>query len=86
EDDQINALANIAVIGSNINIRISAKDPMHYIERYRISNEKLAQQFIPTDRNEFSVEKYQSFLKNRAKRLTEQANMYLASLRKEIEL
>ncbi|WP_157068523.1 hypothetical protein, partial [Alicyclobacillus sendaiensis] len=39
-EDRIDALANIAVIGPKINIRISAKSPMDYISRYRISVEK----------------------------------------------
>jgi hypothetical protein len=41
----IDALANIAVIGPEINIRISAKDPMSYIAKYNITTEKLTQQF-----------------------------------------
>lgn len=36
-DEKINALANIAVIGPAINIRISAQDPMNYIGRYNIT-------------------------------------------------
>jgi hypothetical protein len=45
-DDKVDALANIAVIGPSINIRISAKSPMSYIEKYGITKEKLSQQFI----------------------------------------
>ena len=40
------ALANIAVIGPSINIRISAKAPLDYVKRYKITDQKLQQQFI----------------------------------------
>jgi hypothetical protein len=80
DDDQINALANIAVIGPNINIRISSKDPMDYLDRYKISAEKLQQQFIPTDRCEFKVDNYLTFLSRRAQILADQANALLDSL------
>jgi hypothetical protein len=41
----IDALANIAVIGPTINIRISAADPLSYVTKYSISQHKLDQQF-----------------------------------------
>ena len=85
DDDQINALANIAVIGSSINIRISAQNPMNYLKRYKISSEKLEQQYIPTDIEQFMVQNFQSFLKNRSAALAEKANAYLASLSHGIE-
>src|SRR5204862_24980 len=44
EPDKIDSLANIAVIGPNINIRISNQDPMKYLDKYSISNDKLEQQ------------------------------------------
>jgi hypothetical protein len=80
EEDQINALANIAVIGSEINIRISAKNLMDYLDRYRITDEKLAQQFVPADRNGFSIQSFGSFLQNRAKALAAAATKFLESL------
>jgi hypothetical protein len=46
ESGLVDALANIAVIGPAINIRISAKAPLDYVTRYRISPERLQQQFI----------------------------------------
>ena len=81
EEEEINALANIAVIGPATNIRISAKNPMDYLDRYKIGDEKLAQQFIPSDRSNFRIENYRTFLENRAKLLAEQANVYLSELR-----
>ena len=46
DDSLIDALANIPVIGPEINIRISAKDPMSYIAKHKMTDEKLSQQFI----------------------------------------
>src|SRR2546427_8786472 len=83
-DEEIQALANIAIIGSNINIRINSKNPIDYLDRYKIPVEKLAQQYIPTDRGQFRVENYPSFLKNRAEELTKQANDYLLKLSGEL--
>jgi hypothetical protein len=44
--DLVDRLANIAVIGPSINIRISNKEPLSYVEKYKITPEKLHQQFI----------------------------------------
>ena len=44
--DLIDPLANIAIIGPAINIRISKQNPMDYIPKYKITSEKLRQQLI----------------------------------------
>lgn len=80
EDRLIDALAKIAVIGPEINIRISAKDPMSYIAKYKITPEKLAQQFIEPASVSVSHEGYESWLRGRAKRLAEVGNEFLAEL------
>jgi len=85
DDDQINALANIAVIGPTINIRISSKNPMDYLDRYKISADKLGQQFIPSDRNQFQIENFPTFLSKRASVLSQQANLFLRFLSEGIE-
>jgi len=85
EDSDINALANIAVIGPTINIRISAKNPMEYLKKYKISDDKLTQQFITTSLGATSIEKYPGFLKDRAQVLAVEANKYLGALRSGIE-
>jgi hypothetical protein len=46
KSEQIEALANIAIIGAAANIRISNKDPLDYFARYRIDAVKRTQQFI----------------------------------------
>lgn len=80
DDEQINALANIAVIGQGINIRISARDPLDYLDRYKISDEKLAQQFVPVKRDSLTLDRYPQFLNDRSNALATEANSYLTSL------
>jgi hypothetical protein len=77
----VDALANIAVIGPGINIRISAKNPMDYVARYKITPEKLIQQFIEPDFVKVGPENYEAWVKARAARLADEANAFLASLR-----
>lgn len=79
-DDLIDALANIAVIGPEINIRISAKDPMSYIAKYGITNDKLAQQFVDPAILSVAHDGYEDWLRQRAKRLADVGNEFLAEL------
>ncbi len=85
DDLEINSLANIAVIGPTINIRISAKNPMEYLKKYKITEEKLVQQFIASDLGNTPIESYPEFLKNRSKILATESNKYLIALRSGIE-
>ena len=78
--DLIDALANIAAIGNEINIRISAKKPMDYIARYNITVDKLAQQFINEDIVNIGVDGYESWLNSRAQVLADAANDFLDNL------
>ncbi len=80
DESLIDALANIAVIGPEINIRISAKDPMSYIQKYKITDQKLAQQFVDPATISLSYEGYETWVRNRAKRLAEVGNELLAEL------
>lgn len=79
-NDSINALANIAVIGPAINIRISAQNPMNYIGRYKITPEKLEQQFITPAIQETDVNAYETWLLQRAEKLAEAGNAFLSAL------
>lgn len=83
-DQQINALANIAAIGASINIRISDKDPMDYITKYRITSEKLEQQFIEEDILSTPVTEYLNWLSARANKLAAMGNQYLESLKGDL--
>jgi hypothetical protein len=85
EETLIDALANIAVIGPSINIRISAADPMSYVTKYGISQEKLDQQFISSDFTKIPADKYPEWLERRADRLAAEGNAFLAGLRAPLE-
>jgi len=80
-DEKIDALANIAVIGPSINIRISAKDPMDYIHEYEIGPDRLNQQYIDPDVDHMSVDNFPAWLQRRAERLADAANAYLENLK-----
>ncbi|MBM4429884.1 MAG: DUF262 domain-containing protein [Chloroflexi bacterium] len=80
-DDLIDALANIAVIGPTINIRISAKEPMNYIQRYGITAEKLAQQYIEDGVVKLSVSNFEDWLNRRAQTLADAGNAFLDELK-----
>jgi len=83
-EDKIDALANIAVIGPSINIRISAKDPMRYITKYKITPEKLEQQYIASDITGVSTQAFPGWVDARAARLATAANDLLDGLREGI--
>jgi hypothetical protein len=76
----IDCLSNIAVIGPSINIRISNKAPFSYIQKYNITKEKLEQQFIRDDFINIQYNQYENWLYDRAKLLSEKANIFLKEL------
>jgi hypothetical protein len=80
EPASIEALANIAVIGPGINIRISARDPMDYVAKYKISENKLKQQCI-SDLGATTVEDFPNWLLRRAEGLAAASNQFLEDLR-----
>jgi hypothetical protein len=80
DENLVNALANIAVIGPEINIRISAKDPMRYIAKYSISDDKLRQQFVDPGITSLTHEQYESWLRARASTLADVGNTFLSAL------
>lgn len=77
----VDSLANIAVIGPAINIRISAKNPLDYVSRYKITPDKLAQQFIDLDFTEVTFDQFGDWLQKRANRLASEANTFLTELK-----
>lgn len=79
--DLVDALANIAVIGPTINIRISAKAPMDYVSRYKITPEKLSQQLIDPAFTRMPIDKFETWVRDRAERLAKETNDFLAELR-----
>jgi hypothetical protein len=57
----IDVLANIAVIGPAVNIRISAKAPLDYVSRYKITSAKLRQQFMDPTFINLPIEEYEAW-------------------------
>jgi hypothetical protein len=82
-EEKINALANIAVIGPEINIRIRAQNPMDYIDRYKINSDKLSQQLIDEDLHKIEVSGYPEWLQRRAVTLAKAGNQFIDSLRSQ---
>lgn len=74
DEAHINALANIAVIGPSINIRISAQDPMAYVAKYKIGPEKLQQQLINPDFTTVEPSIFPEWLQQRAADLAAQSD------------
>lgn len=82
----VNALANIALIGPTINIRISKQNPMDYVGRYGISDSKLEQQYVERDLGLTPIAAFPTWVGRRAQRLAEAGNAYLAKLRGELTI
>jgi hypothetical protein len=80
DEPLVDALANIAVIGPTINIRISASEPLNYVAKYAISADKLRQQFIEPDFTSTSTEQFPKWLEARADRLAQEGNDFLKEL------
>jgi hypothetical protein len=82
----IDALANMAIIGPTINIRISKQNPMNYIPRYQIGVEKLSQQFIAGQITDVSISQYPNWLQARAESLAAAGNSLLDELGSNLDL
>ncbi|WP_170162443.1 DUF262 domain-containing protein [Methylocystis hirsuta] len=85
-EDLVNALANIALIGPAINIRISKQNPMDYVGRYQISDKKLEQQYIATDLATTALPDFPQWVQRRAQGLANAANDYLSAHRGDLVL
>lgn len=82
----MDALANIAIIGPTINIRISKQNPMDYIPKYNITADKLRQQYISGEITSTTVDQFGKWVQNRADVLAKVGNEFLESLRGNLEL
>jgi hypothetical protein len=81
ENNLIDCLANIAVIGPSINIRISNKAPLSYVVKYNITKEKLEQQYINENFTTVQFNQFENWLKERAQLLAEKANGFLNDMK-----
>ncbi|MGC8874660.1 MAG: GmrSD restriction endonuclease domain-containing protein [Chloroflexia bacterium] len=91
-DDDIHALANITVLNEQTNVkRLAGKEPWRYIREHKISQESLEAHLIParfaeaveTGRPEeqWAVQNYDGFLRERAQLLAREANKFLEDLK-----
>lgn len=81
DDSMIEALANIAIIGGSTNLKISAKDPLNYFDKYNIGSDKRAQQYIDGPVTSMTPENFPNWLDERAKKLAERSNRLVRELR-----
>lgn len=86
DEDMVDALANIAIIGPEINIRISKQDPMAYIPKYKITAEKLRQQYVSGQITNTSLKNYTVWLQGRAEELARVGNAFLDELRGALKI
>jgi hypothetical protein len=86
EPDLIDALANIAIIGPTINIRISKQNPMDYIPKYNITSVKLRQQFVSGQITNTTAKQYADWVRKRADELAVAGNAFLEELRGDVKL
>lgn len=76
--ENVNCAANIVAIRKETNLKIGKKAPMEYMEG--ISDKLLREQYVPTDRSLFVIEKYDKFVEQRAAMLAKAANEFMAKL------
>ncbi len=83
---QVNALANFCLLTAESNWHIGAGDPAAYLdEAERKHPGVLASQWIPRDRELWSIDHYTEFLAERRKLLAAAANKLLDMLREETQ-
>ncbi len=72
--------ANMVIIRKETNLKIGRKSPMDYMQG--ISDSQLKEQYVPTDRSLFTIEKYPKFIEQRADSLAHAANEFLEKLQR----
>ena len=82
-DAVANTVANMAVISGEANRKIAAKAPKQYIGELNLAARGLLDQQAIPDPVFVEPHQYQQWLNNRAERLAQESNQYLAELRKE---
>jgi hypothetical protein len=78
---RLDRVRKVRDIGPEINIRISAQNPMSYVSRYKITPAKLQQQFIDPGIVSVPMAEFENWLQNRATTLASNGNQFLDSLK-----
>jgi len=73
----VNEIANIAFITQESNMEILDGDPGEYLPK--IDPEQLRKQFVPTEKDLYTLDNYELFLEQRRKKLTDGINNFLKS-------
>ncbi len=76
--EQIEALANIAIIGASVNIRINDSDPLEYFKKYEIDADRRSQQLITGNVSGMTPVAFPRWLEKRAQTLADAANDFIA--------
>jgi hypothetical protein len=79
-EERWDVFANIAVMSPTTNIRFGARNPMGYLERYKVDCSLLREQLVPDEEGLLVVDRYEEFLQRRASSLADAANSYFEKL------
>jgi hypothetical protein len=75
--DDINTFGNYTLLSASANLKVWAEEPATYMKRVNVSETQLRKQCIPVDRNLWRLGRYDDFLRERRRLLTEAANKFL---------
>jgi hypothetical protein len=81
EDDKVNAFANIVVLNEKANKKFKSNPPEKYLKEYNVKSDRLKEQFIPIDKEDWKIKKYSKFLDARAGKLAAKATKFLKGLK-----
>ena len=77
--ENIDELANIAFLSQDANLKISADNPMDYLNE--VPQDRLKQQFVPTNPDIWAVDAFPRFLEERRQLLADGINRVIEDLR-----
>lgn len=83
EESLVEALSNIAIIGANTNLKISAKNPLDYFEKYGIGADRRKQQYIEGDVENMTPANFPDWLRRRAGLFAQEIDRFMNELRPE---
>ena len=76
-EDLINTFANYVVLSKASNLDVGTEEPATYMKRVATSPGQLEKQCIPADRSLWHINRYEEFLLERRRLLSQSANRFL---------
>ncbi len=73
----INTFGNYTVISKSCNLNVMAEEPATYMSRIKVTDLQLEKQCVPADRDLWRLDRYDDFLKERRRLLSNAANKFL---------